>query len=336
MQGFEEAAVLLPSSDGLGYTGERRVEPTAPTRATIDPLDPQADLAQIRAEKRKREIEAMSLVGKRQEYDEVFASSSNDAGDIDAAAARKDALGVASGGVGVRISLREQLRLNKEAHDAAWKEKHNPFRPPSGLSEEDYNMYMNLEEQRVSKHQAQREQEKEDYELFAQALRSKEEAEEAAKKKAEATASSASSSSDQPSSSSSSVLPDLTALDPTLSFSHLTSQSSSASLLAPSDTLTAATPITSVDSIPSSSSTMPPLVILKRKHNADHPHHHPHSDNEPKEKSHKKHKKQKKEKDQETKIDTNSTTATVTPPPPPPPQTNALAGLAAYSSDDEA
>lgn len=103
--------MLLPTSDGLGFAGEKKLQPTR----AVDPLDPTVDLATIRAEKRRREIEEMSKPQAREGSD-VFASDEFDT--------RSNA----------KLSLREQLQLNRERAEAAWKEKHNPFAPPPGES----------------------------------------------------------------------------------------------------------------------------------------------------------------------------------------------------------
>jgi hypothetical protein len=107
MQGFEEAAVLI-STDGLGYQVEKKLEPKVePVSAAALALDPSADLAAIRAAKRRAEIEAMSTTRREAEIETVFASG---AGDLDAAAA-------AMGAPKTKLSLRDQLAANKAASE---------------------------------------------------------------------------------------------------------------------------------------------------------------------------------------------------------------------------
>lgn len=287
---------MVPSTDGLGYRSEQKIEPKVPV--IVDLADPTVDLAAVRAEKRRREIEAMSSVRSIQEIDEVF--SSNGASDLDAAAER---LGQPAGG---RVSLREQLRLNKEAQDAAWQEKHNPFKPPPGLSEEDYNMFMQLEEDRMSKHAAQREQEAEDYKAFAKAVQSKQQVDGGGESVSKVD------------------LKDLDTIDPALSFAR--TNSPGASLLVDGASATA----TSEAATPAM-----PVFVLKRKHSTDG------GAAEHKEKKHKKHKKHKKDKDDTpppttTSTSSSSTTNTATTPvASAPAATSALAGLVAYSSDED-
>ena len=301
MQGFEESSILLPSSDGLGYTSEQRIEPK-PVAASAG--GDSGDLNAIRAEKRRREIEAQSTGGgSLRDSDGVFSSSG--VSDLDAAAERK----FAAGPSGVRVSLREQLRLNAEAKDAAWKEKNNPFKPPPALTEEDYNMYMELEESRQSKHAAQREAEAEDYKLFAEAMKRKE-----AGLSANATS--------DPAAPVKVALTELSALDPSLGFGHLSSATQS--LLGTPAAASNSPIIAATSSSATPANANMPLLVLKRKHSE--------SDKEKKErKSHKKSKKHEK--------DAPSTTAAAPPAPaapgPPAAASSALAGLGAYGSDDD-
>lgn len=256
MQGFDEATVLLPSANGLGYTGEKRVESKL---AQVDLLDPTLDIAVVREERRRRELEAEAL-GKRS------AAGASGAGDgfedLGSIAARQAAA------AGVRLSLREQLRLNAEQKDADWKEKHNPFRAPEGISQEDYNLYLDLEDQKQSKHAAQREQEAADYAAFSQAMKKKElgvtestPADSAAPQKV--------------------ALDDPTQVDPSLGFAHLTATSASASLLAsavPSSPAAALVATTPMDV--SAATAALPVLVLKRKHSEaadkEKKHHHKH------------------------------------------------------------
>ena len=313
MQGFEEATILLPSTDGLGYTGEKKVEPKLEPKSVSALLDPStADLGAIRAEKRRREIEAMSTTRRAEDMPTEFFSK-EDAGDLDAAVARKDA----GAGSGVRVSLREQLRLNKEASEAAWQEKHNPFKPPPGLSEEEYQIYAEMEEERLRRRESDRERAREDELIFELARKEREDAEAArlALKERNPNAN-----------------PLATMLDPALSFSNPS----------PGDALVAHTndSHTNHDSIPSSTTAaallppVTPLVVLKRKH----------KDKESKKemKKHKKHKKDNSESTPESAAPSSTppgsltTSATaMSSSSTEPAATSALAGLAAYSSDDE-
>ena len=103
---------MLISTDGLGYKVEKKVEKVV-AAAPSSALDPHADLAAIRAEKRRREVEAMSS-GRSLRHagdDSGVFSSAGGFSDLDAAAAAEPGMPK------TKLSLRDQLAANKAAHD---------------------------------------------------------------------------------------------------------------------------------------------------------------------------------------------------------------------------
>lgn len=340
MQGFEEASVLI-STDGLGYKVEQKLEAKAAPltaaeklAALVDPLAAVDAAGAVRAEKRRKEMESM-------------AARHGDAGDIDAAAAAQSS-GAAKG----RLSLRDQLAANRLAADEAWKEKNNPFRPPPGLSEDDYQAHMDLLEAKRTKHDMKREQEQQDFTQFQIALQQKELALREAESKTAALPVGAAV-----------PLPDLEQLDPSLSFQHLEegragaaatlfgggtaaaaengSSGAGALLLSPQAGGAVAIPAAAGSSI---AGALPPLILLKRKHSSSDAAGgaaaaSASSEEKPAKKHKHKHKEKKKDKSESatataTATATSSTTAAAAAPPPPA-ASSALAGLGAYADDSD-
>lgn len=254
MEGFEAASVLLPTDSGLGYKETAPLPaaavPPPPVASSLTDLDDTAALAAARAERRKREIEALSLPRSKNDIAEFMSSDAN-AGDIDSAAA---AAGGANNNTGVRLSLRDQLLRNAQLKQEEYESKHNPFRAPEGLSEEDYAVYTDSLNARLSKYALHKEQEKREFEEF-QLARMKREQEEKEREIAVGDR----------------KLQPLEQLDPELSFSRLaaadvnTTKATVASI--PAEVIFPALAPISMP-ISTTLSTLPPLV-LKRKHSED-------------------------------------------------------------------
>jgi len=332
MEGFEEASVL-ESTDGLGYRVERKVESRSIQPSAVQlALDPHADLAAIREAKRRQRIEALSKVKTREEIQEIFASGDSD--ELDAAAAQQASM--------AGMSLRDRLQRNRELAEAEWQEKHNPFRPPPALSEEDYQLYADMESARRTRHMELRQQDLEEFRMFQEmrAKREEEEKEEERKRKGETA------DEDGP------TLPSVAELDPELSFARFKQSSDAAATSASSTAAASSSAAASSATLPSLSGliatpAMPPLQ-LKRKHSEDKSS--PNSSNHEKGRDHqhehkqKKHKKQKtgkgdkrKEKDSPpTQAATSASTESAALPADDNEDSGGgLAGLGAYGSDDD-
>jgi hypothetical protein len=355
MQGFEESSVLI-STDGLGYRVEKPVEKpaanAAPTLSEEDALfGVSSSELMSRAERRRREMEAeragMASLGMT--GNGVFASD-----DLDAAAEAQAA--AAAGGARAKLSLREQLALNAAEKDAAWKAKHNPYRPPPGLNDEEYAAYQELEAAKRTKHEQTRQQEQQDFTLFQIALQQKELAALQAKEQQEAAA--AGDAKKQAAAAapvgSAVPLPELDQLDPSLSFSHLADSSTdaeqaaarssgAAALLSPepphSSAGAAATAAASSSIVAPAAATLPPVMLLlkpKRRHSTTHTADGTSDEKEgPAAKKQKKHRKDK-EKDKEKNAAVASAAAAPAASAAPAPAANPiLAGLGAYGSDDD-
>lgn len=183
--------------------------------------------------------------------------------------------------------------------------------PPPGLTEDDYNAYMELEQTRLSKHEQLREQEQQDFTQFQIAMQQRELAVKALADDAAAVPV-----------GSAVPLPERE-LDPSLSFSRL-DNAAGAALLSP---VLAATPAAAAASSSAAAATaaLPPLVLLKRKHSEDAAT--SKSKDKSEKKKHKKHKKDKTaEAEKKTELDAAAAASS---------GGNALAGLLAYSDDDE-
>ena len=63
-------------------------------------------------------------------------------------------------------TLYEQLAANKETKNAEWKEKHNPFKPPPGLDEDEAEFFQQVEESKRVAQQSRTEQMQQDRRAF--------------------------------------------------------------------------------------------------------------------------------------------------------------------------